>query len=176
MQVQFFGTLRRLGRSIGNGQVHRRRTTVFELTRGHGSILAQFRAKPGRWVVTIEADAYRCVDCGEFNSRYLQFMALENGHSVIGECVSNQFLDAHHQFTPEQEDVLRSIGWNEPAPSQEPNWFFEAATDVELITLTEMTQRTVREVMGLCDWDVVEVSFYEMTVGTPEFDGEEKCA
>ena len=103
-------------------------------------------------------------------------MALENGVSVIGECVSNQFLDAHHQFTPEQEDVLRSIGWNEPAPNQDPNWFFEAETDAELITLTEMTQRTVREVMGLCDWDVVEVSFYEMAVGTPESDGEEKCA
>jgi hypothetical protein len=103
-------------------------------------------------------------------------MALENGLSVIGECVSNQFLDALHQFTPEQEDALRSIGWNEPAPSGEPNWFFEAETDGELITLTEMTQRTVREVMGLCDSDVVGVSFYEMAVGTTESDAEANCA
>ena len=76
----------------------------------------------------------------------------------------------------EQVDVLRSIGWNEPAPSQEPNWFFEAETHDELITLTEMTRRTVLEVMGLCDWDVVEVSFYEMLVDTTEIDREEKCA
>ena len=176
MEVEFFETLRRLGRSVGRGQVHRRRTTVFEVTRGHGSVLAQFRAKPGRWVITIEAGAYRCTDCGEANSKYLQFMALENGDSVIGECVSNHFLDAYHLFTPKQEDALRSIGWNEPVPNQDPNWFFEAETDAELITLTEMTQRTVREVMGLCDWDLVDVSFYEMAVGSPECDGEKKCA
>jgi hypothetical protein len=176
MGVQFFETLRGLGRSAGKGQVHRRRTAVSELTRGHGSVLAQFRAKPGRWVITMEVDAHRCVDCGEVNSKYLQFMALEDGVSVIGECVSNQFLDAHHQFTPEQEDALRSIGWNEPVPNQDPNWFFEAETDAELITLTEMTQKTIREVMGLCDWDVVEVSFYEMAVGACESDGIEKCA
>ena len=99
MEPQFFETLRRLGRSIGKSQAHRRRITVFELTRGHGSILAQFRAKPGRWVVTIVAGAYRCADCGDEIAKYLQFMALENGISVIGECVSNQFLDAHHQFS-----------------------------------------------------------------------------
>jgi hypothetical protein len=176
MGVQFFETLRRLGRSVGVGQVHRRRTTVFELTRGHRSVLAQFRAKPGRWVVTIEADKYHCMDCREVNSKYLQFMALEDGVSMIGECVSNHFLDLHHLFTSEQEDALRSIGWNEPVPNEDPNWFFEAETDVELITLTEMTQRTVREVIGLCDWDLVEVSFYEMAVSAPGFDHEEKCA
>lgn len=104
-------------------------------------------------------------------------MALENGVSLIGECVSNHFLDAHRLFTPEQEDAIRSIGWNEPVPNQDPNWFFEAETDIELITLTEMTQRIVREVMGLCDWDLVEVSFYEMTVGTPDCEhAQEMCA
>jgi|HubBroStandDraft_6_1064221.scaffolds.fasta_scaffold226080_2 hypothetical protein len=177
MGVQFFETLRGLGRSIGQGHVHRRRTTVFEMTRGHGSVLAQFRVKPGRWVVTIEADSYHCADCGRASSKYLQFMILENGVSVIGECVSSQFLDSHHEFTPEQEDTLRSIGWNEPVPNQDPNWFFEAEADVELITLTEMTRRTVREVMGLCDSDAVEVSFYEMAVGAPDFEQiQEKCA
>ena len=173
MGVQFFETFADWVRSAGRGQVHRRRTTVFELTRGHGSVLAQFRAKPGRWVITIEADAYRCADCGEVNSKYLQFMALENGVSVIGECVSNEFLDAHHQFTPEQEDALRSIGWNEPVPNQDPNWFFEAESDGELIILTEMTRRTVRDVLAKCDWDLLEVSFYEMAVGTPDSGSED---
>jgi hypothetical protein len=177
MGVQFFETLRGLGRSIGQGHVHRRRTTVFEMTRGHGSVLAQFRAKPGRWVVTIEADPYCCVDCGQGNSKYLQFMILENGISVIGECVSNQFLDPHHKFTPEQEDTLRSIGWNEPSPSHEPNWFFEAGSIVELVTLSDMTQRTVREVLGLGNRDVVEISFYEMAVGAPDSEHtQEMCA
>ena len=176
MRVQFFETLRRLGSSAGHGKVHRRRTTVFELTRGHGSVLAQFRAKPGRWVITIEADAHRCVGCGEVNSKYLQFMALENGVSVIGECVSNEFLDSHHQFAPEQQDALRSIGWNEPVPNQDPNWFFEAESDGDLTILTEMTRRTVRDVLAKCDWDLLEVSFYEMAVGVAESDGEERCA
>jgi hypothetical protein len=104
-------------------------------------------------------------------------MALVDGISMIGECVSNCFLDEHHRFTTEQEDALRSIGWNKPRPKQEPNWFFEAESDVELLTLAEMTRRTVREVLALSDWDLVEVSFYEMAVGAPESDQfEEECA
>ena len=166
--LQFFETLHLLGRSVGRGPIHHRRTTVFEVTRSHGSVLGQFRAKPGRWVLSIETDQFVCANCGRDTSKFLQFMALENGSSVVGECVSNEFLDEHHKFTPDQEDVLRSLGWNEPLPPQDPNWFFEATSDVHIVALVELTDRTLREVLGLRDRDVVEIAFYEMAVGAPE--------
>jgi hypothetical protein len=85
MAVQFFRTLRRFGTSIGRGPVYRRSTTIFELQSGHGSVLAQFRAKPGRWVLRIETGQFQCAECGDDTSRFLQFMALEDGISLIGE-------------------------------------------------------------------------------------------
>jgi hypothetical protein len=175
--VQFFETLRSLGRSIGQGSIHHRRVTVFEVAGGHGSVLAQFRAKPGRWVLTIDTARYRCADCGEETSKYLQFMALEDGASVIGECISNTFLDAHHAFTPDQELALRALGWNDPLPPKEPNWFFEATSNADLLVLSDMTYRTLREILGHSDRDVVVVSFYEMAVAPPEANQtEDECA
>jgi hypothetical protein len=162
--MQFFETLRSLGRSIGQGSIHHRQATVFEVASGHGSVLAQFRAKPGRWVLTIDTARYRCADCGEETSKYLQFMALEDGASVISECISNTFLEAHNAFTPDQEHALRTLGWSDPLPSQYPNWFFEATSNGDLVALSDMTYRTLREVLGLTDRDVVAVSFYQMIV------------
>jgi hypothetical protein len=151
MTVQFFETLRGLGDSIGRGSVHRRITTVYELTRGHGSVLAQFRGKPGRWVLNIDTDNYTCSDCGHETARFLQFMALEDGMSVIGECISNQFLDEHHKFTTGHEAALRSFGWSDPLPGQDPNWYFEANSTADLLNLDDMTNRTLREVFELHD-------------------------
>ena len=167
MKVQFFETLRLLGVSIGRGPVQRRRMTIFEFTRGHGSVLAQFRAKPGRWVLTAESERYQCSLCGGQTSKYLQFMALEDGNSVVGECVEPIPVDEHHKFTPNQEDVLRRLGWNDPAPPGEPNWFFEVNADSDLVTLDDITHRTLREVFELLQRDLIEVSFYEMVVGDP---------
>jgi hypothetical protein len=95
-------------------------------------------------------------------------MALEDGVSLIGECVSNQFLDDHHKFTPGQLGALKLIGWNAPSLPEEPNWYYEANSNAELVTLDEITHRTLKEIFGLQDRDVVEVIFHELEVGTSE--------
>jgi hypothetical protein len=176
MTVQFFETLRSLGNPAGRRSVHHRQTTIHELENGHPSVLAQFRAKPGRWVLTIETCRYICADCGKETSQFIQFMALEDGVSVIGECVSNTFLDADHAFTPDEERALQALGWNDPLPPHEPNWFFEAASDADLIALCNMTSRTLREILGHGDHDVISVSFCEIVVAPEITPTEEECA
>jgi hypothetical protein len=176
MTIQFFETLHLLGSSNRRGRVHLRVSTICEVTRGHGSVITQFRAKPGGWVLTINIDSYRCSTCGGDASKFLQFMALEDGTSVIGECISNHYLDEHHQLTPAQEGALRSIGWNDPLPPQDPNWFFEANSSADLVTLDEMTNRTLREVFQLHDSDQVEVSFYKIAVKARVNDHDDVCS
>ena len=163
--VTFYETLHLMGRSVGRGPINRRAIAILEFISGHGSVLAQFRAKSGRWAVVLETARRSCADCdANAGSRFLQFMALEDGISVIGECGSNQFLDSDQQFTPAQERQLRLLGWNEPRPSQTPNWFFEANSDADLLALEHLTDKTLREVFALRDRDVVEVSFNEVIV------------
>jgi hypothetical protein len=97
----------------------------------------------------------------------LQFLALEDGESLLGECGSNFFLDEDQQFTGTQEDELLLLGWNNPRPPHTPNWFFEVGSAAELEYLDELTTRTLREVFGLSDFDQVYVSFHDVEVGAP---------
>ena len=144
--VRFFDRQTQLGKSIGQGPISQRTLTVFELARGHGSVLATILQKPGRWVVTITIDSFHCARCGGEGSKYLQFMALEDKNSLLGECTSNAFLDEMHQLSTRQERALGTMGWHTPVPPRYPNWFFEVNTQSDLITLDAMTYRTLREV------------------------------
>ena len=79
------------------GPVHKRIATIFEVVRGHTSVLAEFRRRPGRWLLWIDVDEAPCPNCGENSRRCLQFAFLEAGASVIGECSANRFL--HERWT-----------------------------------------------------------------------------
>ena len=141
---------------------------MLELTSGHRAVLGHFRSKPGRWAVTIETALGSCPTCDtNVTSRFLQFLALEDGESLLGECGSNLFLDEDQQFTPAQEGELRLLGWNDPRPPRLPNWFFEVESAAELDHLGEMTTRTLREIFGLHDSDQVYVSFPDVVVDPP---------
>jgi hypothetical protein len=102
-----------------------------------------------------------------FSSRYLQFIALEDGFSLIGECVSNQFLDDDQKFTMAELRELGELGWNDPRPPRAQNWFFEVRTSADLSCLSELTARTLRGIFGLQDEDVVYLGFNEVLVGVP---------
>jgi hypothetical protein len=170
VNISFSETLDSLGRSTGQGTIHRRESTVDEVTRGNGSVLAQFRSKPGRWALKIDTGSSRCPACQAAGGRlrFLQFIALEDGISVLGECASNETLEELVRFTPAQENALRSFGWNDPVPPQYPNWFFEVRSDEELATLNRIVDRTLCEVFDFYDDDRLEVSFCEKFVGEPE--------
>jgi hypothetical protein len=102
-----------------------------------------------------------------FNSRYLQFIALEDGVSLIGECVSNESLDDDQMFTMAELRELRRLGWNDPRPPRAPNWFFEVTTPGDLSHLNELTARTLRGVFGLQDEDILYLSINEVLAGVP---------
>jgi len=169
--VRFFDRQTQLGKSIGQGPISQRTLTVFELARGHGSVLATILQKPGRWVVTITIDSFHCARCGGEGSKYLQFMALEDKNSLLGECTSNAFLDEMHQLSTRQERALGTMGWHTPVPPRYPNWFFEVNTQSDLITLDAMTYRTLREVFGLHVRSRVAVSICEFLLCEISNDG-----
>jgi hypothetical protein len=101
MTSAFYDKLHLLGRTVGRGPIHRKETTVLELISGHRAVLGHFRSKPGRWAVTIETALGSCPTCDtNVTSRFLQFLVLEDGESLLGECGSNLFLDEDQQFTP----------------------------------------------------------------------------
>jgi hypothetical protein len=168
MTIPFYDKLDLLGGTVGRGPIHRKETTVLELITGNRAVLGQFRSKPGRWTVVIETELGSCPICdSNVTAKFLQFLALEDGESVLGECGSNLFLDEDQQFTPAQEGGLRLLGWKDPRPPEVPNWFFEVSSAEELDDLAEMTNRTLREVFGLQDSVHVYVSFHDVKVGAP---------
>lgn len=86
---------------------------------------------------------------------------IEDGISVIGECSASPFLHQRLQYTPEQEDVLRSLGWKEPMEGVTPNWHIEATSDEQLLEPGRMTERTLLEVFGLGYRDRAVIKFQE---------------
>jgi hypothetical protein len=141
----------------GDGTRHERAATVFEIIRGHEAVLTKLRFSRERWIVWVEVDHLRLGATGKYRGRSLQFVTLEDGTSVIGECRSNQFLDERCRFSPEQEDELGALGWKNPEPPWTRNWHFEASSDDGLHTLSLLAQRTLQETFGLGDGDLAVV-------------------
>ena len=141
----------------GDGTRHERVATVFEIVLGHEAVLTELRLSRERWILWVEVDHLRLGGTEKYRGRQLQFVTLEDGTSVIGECRSNRFLDERCRFSPEQEDELRALGWKDPEPPWTPNWHFEATSDDGLHTLGLLAQRTLRETLGLGDRDLVVV-------------------
>ena len=143
------------------GAIHERIATIYEVVRGHTSVLAEFRRRPGRWLLWIDFDDSPCPNCGENSGRYLQFAFLEDGLSMIGECSASHFLHEHLKYTPSQEHALRALGWKDPMEGRTPNWHVEVASADEVIELGQMTERTLLEVFGLGLRDRAIIKFQE---------------
>jgi hypothetical protein len=150
-----------IGDEDTNGPIHERIATIFEVVRGHTGVLAEFRRRPGRWLLWVEVDDARCPDCGENSGRYIQFAFLEDGRSLIGECSASHFVHRHLRFTSDQEDALRALGWKEPVEGRTPNWHVEVTTEDEVVELGRMTEQTLLEVFGLGLQDRAMIQFQE---------------
>jgi len=150
-----------------DGPAQERVATVFEVLRGHGAVLADFLARPGRWHLFIEVDRSRCLECGNDEGRYLQFAILEDGRSMVGECSSNAFLDDPFRLTLHQELALVELGWKMP-DERVPNWFLEATTDQELARLADVSCATLTQVFGLDDRHRLTVRFCERVLDIDE--------
>lgn len=67
------------------------------------------------------------------NGRYIQFRVAPG--ATIAEVVSNQFLNGDNALSEEDQKLLGAVGFNEPSPSQYPNWR-HVATDPKCIAET----------------------------------------
>ena len=150
---------------IEDGPEIRRTTTVSEILRSHETVLMEFRARPGRWILTIEADAVWCPETNRHTGRNLVFVFLEDGESVIGECSASEPIAETCWLTLDEAQALRSIGWNDPLAPWTPNWYFEATSDAEIAVLARLTNQTISEVFGLAEGDQVVVAFQGCVLG-----------
>ena len=136
------------------------------MVKGHASVLAEFRRRPGRWILWIEFDRALYGDLDEKSGRYVQFAFFENGVSVIGECADNRFLGERCQLDEVQLDALAALGWKEADELHTPNWHFEVTTGAALATLGQLTEKTLLEVLGLDLREPCVIRFQERILGS----------
>ena len=115
-------------RNIGlTGSARGRITTVGSLT-GNLVELMLNMLQDGRTFVII----------AEFTDhRYVQLLVQSNG-ILIGEVISNLNTHGKVALSPGDEEELRSIGFCEPEPVINPNWWYEASDNGTFTRLARM--------------------------------------
>jgi hypothetical protein len=80
----------------------------------------------------------------------------------MGEVVSNAFLAGEDRWTSQEEERLRSLGWQAPEPEGSPNWnvvicptFTPPVSDVASLVIG-----TMPEVLGITDRGRVRVKLF----------------
>ena len=87
--------------------------------------------------------------CEFRDHRYIQFWLQPDGR-LIGEVISNLNIATSVALDPRAEEVLRAIGFREPALGPKPNWWFQAITSSDVRRLLEM--------MNVAIYDALEES------------------
>jgi hypothetical protein len=103
-------------------------------------------------VVLIDADPEANV--------YLQFSVERDGDVVYGEAVSNAYLAAGAQLSPEQVARLTSLGWHEPDGEDFLNFHREWNARGDLRTIALEGARTLSEVYGIQDLARLEIDVF----------------
>jgi hypothetical protein len=68
------------------------------------------------------------------------------------EAASNEFLPPDQALTPDAEQKLRRLGWNEPTPPGYCNWWYETPwplTSTASKAIAQLLLATLREVYGV---------------------------
>jgi len=78
--------------------------------------------------------------------RYVQF-AIWPERGVIGEVISNLNIGDEVALTLHEEEDLRELGFHEPVPGPNPNWWFEATDPTGLVRLMKMMNRAIYAVL-----------------------------
>jgi len=106
----------------------------------------------------------RClVAVAEFcDGRYVQFWVEPHG-LVIAEVISNLNIGDAIALSDHDEEVLRRMGWREPAPGPNPNWRYESNDVAGLMRIVMMTRHAVLEVLRERPNNVVSLRTWEIT-------------
>jgi len=85
------------------------------------------------------------------------------------EAASNEFLPPDQRLTPDAEQELRTLGWNEPTPPGYFNWWYETPWPLGSTASKEVAQllvTTLREVYGVPS--PLELSYQAFNTDTGE--------
>jgi hypothetical protein len=118
--------------------------TVAELDSRLPAGLDLMVSSPTRWILIAKTNL----------GRYVQFLATEEG-VLVAECVSNEFLQGESRLSEESEELLPVLGWDWPAPPNQPNWRRVEFDKNAALDSAVLAVHTLRRVFGCRDDDVV---------------------
>lgn len=102
----------------------------------------------GRWVLVVEGTP----------TRYVQFLTEER--VIVAECVSNEFLEGDDRLAEDAEELLPELGWDWPAPPNQPNWLTVQDDDNAALDISVLALQTMRRVFECTDESVVSARLY----------------
>jgi hypothetical protein len=121
-------------------------TTVGSLTANLGELIGAMM-ESGRSLIAV----------AEFcDHRYVQFAVGTQG-DVIGEVISNLNIGDLVALSFEAEEELRALGFHEPSPGPNPNWWMAANSRATLVRLLNMMNRAIYFVLKESSGNEVEV-------------------
>lgn len=101
---------------------------------------------------------------GEFSDgRYVQFWSDAVG-SVNGEVLSNLNIGEAVALSPEDEEQLKALGFEEPVEYLNPNWSMEASTAPERTQLITAMAKAVQGVLCEGPRNAVSIRTWKMTI------------
>jgi hypothetical protein len=113
-------------------------TRFQDLNRDLEDFVERMTEAAGRWVLLIATELTE--------SHYVQLLTDSEDETLLAECVSNKYLQGSDRLTEEQEELLPTLGWDWPAPPNEPNWRtveFNPSSSLETAIRVSHTMRRV---------------------------------
>ena len=145
---------------LGMGKIH-----VTGYANTAQSIVSSFIANLPEMLGAMAVDPRCLVAIAEFDdARYVQFWVESNG-LVIAEVISNLNIGDAVALTGDDEELLRKMGWAEPAPGPNPNWRYESNDVAGLMRTVLMTRHAIYEVLREHPSNPVQLRTWEMKNG-----------
>ncbi len=82
---------------------------------------------------------------------YVQFAGSRGQAIVLGEAVSNHYLEPAHMLSPKRSKALLALGWNPPAPGKDMNFSrdWDARSEKTRRQMARLAMQTLVEIYGL---------------------------
>ena len=120
-----------------------------------------------RALVDMPEDSFAIFQVKASRNRFVQFASEGNG-SLLGEVVSNQFLDLEDSLSPEIEDRVVGLGWHPPETPyskaneyERVNYYREWPAPADLRSAACMAAVTIRTAFGVDEPSEISIELEE---------------
>jgi len=128
--------------------------------RSDESTVRSFSVNLPELLVAMALENRTLVCIAEFqDGRYIQFRVTLG--STITEVVSNQFLNDANFLSIEDQDHLRSIGFEEPSSSKSPNWRLEVTDSKSLAAVVNAANSAITFALHKSPSDLVRIRTFQ---------------